>query len=588
MKRLHPMMRNSAALLVTLMLVAALLAPDLGANDKAPSVVTNPATALGQTAMSVNGTIRPHGLYTTYYFEYGPTAAYGQKTDAVPLPPRLAAFYHENWDEGMGGWESWLKASHHKEGGASRGFVRFAEPSNHDHNHDNGIGTLHLVKYLYPGFHPGKAPSASLGGGDPDLRDARISISVRGNDWKPNGSELLWWTQSQLNPEEGPSGKWKRPNWAYTGFFLTDYLTDGKWHSVEYRLLNDTNRWTYGGGNGGYVYGSIDFCQRHLNIDLFHMLAYINVKKPPTGAIDFDELTIAYRNHSLLLPSNGGKLTNAPSGGDDPARLTDGWRHGKVRAWRSPANPKEPLELVWTFEKPVVIETVQLHQNPDWPAKDVEVLLAADGKTFTPLIKRTLPEKSVPNANWGFTLDGKLKAPARALKVRILSGYRAEHWGLGEVEIFGSGATMLPDDDIHHVNTDILNLKPGTTYHVRLVATSSAGTTRGPDRTFMTPADKKPLAATGPASRITVTSAKLEGRLNALGEATTFHFEYGPDNKYGAQTIPEPGGIQITPRTAFSQVTGLKPGTTYHYRLVAKNSHGTIYGDDVTFQTPQK
>jgi hypothetical protein len=410
---------------------------------------------------------------------------------------------------------------------------------------------------------------------------------VRGNDWKPNGSELLWWTQSQLNPEEGPSGKWKRPNWAYTGFYLTDFLTDGKWHAVEYRLLNDTRRWTYGGGERGYVYGSIDFCQRHLNIDLFHMLAFIDVKKPPTGALDFDELTIAYRNHSFVFPSNGGKLVNAPQGGDDPSRLTDGWRHGKERAWRSMANPKGPLEFVWEFKHPVVIETVQLHQNPEWPAKEVEVLAAADGKTFTPLLKRALPEKVVPNANWAFTLDTKLKAAAQALKVRVNSGYRSEHWGLGEIEVFGAGAAMLPDDDICHVNTDILDLKPGTTYHYRLVAASSAGTTYGPDRSFTTPADKKPLVETGPATRVTGMTAKLEGRLTALGESTNFHFEYGLDTKYGSRTPSAFGGIQITPRTSFTQVTGLKPNSNYHYRIVAENKHGITYGADATFKTSE-
>jgi hypothetical protein len=567
--------------------VALSLSAGAAAKDAAPTITTSPATALGQTAMTANGKIHPHGRHTTYYFEYGPTTAYGSKTEAAALPPRLAAFYHESWDEGLGGWDSWLKASHHRAGGARGGFVRFAEPSNNDHNHDNGIGTLHLVKYLYPGPHPGStSPSVQLGGGDPDFRDARIYIAVRGNNWKPNGSELLWWTQSQLNIEDGyASPNWKRPNWAHTGFVLTDFLFDGKWHAVDYRLTNDSNHWTYGGGTRGYVYGSIDFCQRHLNIDLFHMLAYIDVKNPPTGSIDFDELTFAYRNYSLLLASNGGRLTSSPSGGDDAGRLIDGWRHGKDRAWRSGAKPAAPLEFVWSFERPVTIHTVQLHQNPDWPAKDVEVLVAADGKTFTPLLKRVLPEKAAPNANWAFTLDTKLKAPAGALKVRVLSGYRAEHWGLGEVEVFGTGATMLPDDDLYHVNTDITDLKPGTTYHYRLVATSSAGTTRGPDQTFTTPATKRPLAETGPASRITATSAKLEGRLNALGEATTFYFEYGTDTKYGSQTAPASGGMQITPRTAFGHVMNLKPGTTYHYRLVATSAQGTTRGVERTFRT---
>lgn len=554
--------------------------------EMAPTVVTKPATALGQTAMTVNASVHPHGLPTTYHFEYGPSTEYGRQTDSVPLPPRLAAFYHESWDEGLGGWESWLKSNHHRDGGVSGGFVRFAEPSRDDHNHDNGIGTLHLVKYLYPGPHPGTAsPSVQLGGGDPDFRDARISISVRGNDWQPNGSELLWWTQSQLNIEDGIASGWKRPNWAHTGVTLTDRLLDGKWHSVSYRLTNDSTHWTYGGGNGGYVYGSIDFCQRHLNIDLFHMLAYIDVKNPPTGSIDFDELTIAYRNYSLLLPSNGGKLTGSPAGGDDAARLTDGWRHGKDRSWRSATNPAAPQELVWSFERPVTIETVQLHQNPDWPAKDVEVLVAADSTTFTPLLKRVLPEKGVPTNNWAFTFDTKLKAPAAALKVRVLSGYKPDHWGLGEVEVFGSGAVMRPDDDISYVNTDITGLEPGVTYHYRLVAVSSAGTTRGADRTFTTPATKQPLAETGKASRIAPTTARLDGRLNALGVPTMFHFEYGLDTNYGSQTTPTSGGLQITPRTTFGDLTGLKPKMTYHYRLVVTNAHGTSRGADETFQT---
>ena len=32
-------------------------------------------------------------------------------------------------------------------------------------------------------------------------------------------------------------------------------------------------------------------------------------------------------------------------------------------------------------------------------------------------------------------------------------------------------------------------------------------------------------------------------------------------------------------------VTGLAPGTTYHYRLVATSSDGTTYGGDQVFQT---
>src|SRR5262249_54437320 len=154
---------------------------------------------------TVNGSIHPHGLATSYHFEYGPTEGYGSKTAPKGLPPRLAAFYHESWDEGDGGWGSWgiKKLEHFRDGGVSSGFVRYSEPGGHDHNHDNGIGTVHLAKYLYTGAWGRIAglPSAQLAAGDPDLRDARVSVWVRGKDWVPNGTELMWWTQSQSNPE---------------------------------------------------------------------------------------------------------------------------------------------------------------------------------------------------------------------------------------------------------------------------------------------------------------------------------------------------------------------------------------------------
>src|ERR1043165_1298749 len=83
------------------------------AAEAEPTVVTRPATTLGQTAMTVNGAIHPHGLPTTYYFEYGPTTQYGRRTADQSLPPRLAAFYHESWNDGQHGWESRLTSLHY-------------------------------------------------------------------------------------------------------------------------------------------------------------------------------------------------------------------------------------------------------------------------------------------------------------------------------------------------------------------------------------------------------------------------------------------------------------------------------------------
>jgi hypothetical protein len=172
----------------------------LGAAEPAPEVETLPATLLGIHGLTVNGRIQPHGLPATYHFEYGPTAAYGLNTPEKPLPPKLAAYYRESWDEGWNGWMSWdTRLQHFSDGGALRGYIRYSGCPRDDHNHDDGIGTVHLAQYMYPGRIELSVPSAYLAAGDPDFRDAKIKIAIRGIDWRPNGTELMWWSQSQSN-----------------------------------------------------------------------------------------------------------------------------------------------------------------------------------------------------------------------------------------------------------------------------------------------------------------------------------------------------------------------------------------------------
>ena len=573
---------------------------------EAPDVSTRPPSTRGLTGITFNGSVHPHGFYTEYYFEYGPTDSYGQRTAVRPLPPRLAAFYRESWDRDSGGWMGGLfgnPSQHRSSGGADDvdggGFVRFSEPDEDDENHNDGIGTLHLPLALHCG-PMGNTP-AHLGGGDPDLRGAQVCLWVRGNDWIANGSELLWWTQSQSNIEVGHQVPgFRRANWAYTAFSLNEFLQSGQWEKVEYQLHHDSEMWTYGGNNlkqfspkhfSRYSYWSIDESQQHVNVDFIHALAFVDPKNPPTGAIDFDEFELTYRNHSLLTASNGGELLQSPPtspGEPGPAALTDGWRQGAGRTWRSVKDPHEPLDFDYKFADPVVIHTIQLHQNTDWPAKEVQVLVSKDGISYTLLLEKVLPEMGTPNANFAFTLDTDFSAKAEYLKVRILSGYKSVHWGLGEIEVFGEGAVKLPDDDLYFVNTDVDNLSPGATYHYRLVAVNDAGTVCGENQTFTTPADNSPLVFTGAASRVTATSAKVEGRLNPMGLPMHFYFEYGPDANYGSRSPETYGGLQDTPRTSLATLTGLNPDTTYHYRLVVANEVGTTYGNDAFLRTVSK
>ncbi len=102
------------------------------------------------------------------------------------------------------------------------------------------------------------------------------------------------------------------------------------------------------------------------------------------------------------------------------------------------------------------------------------------------------------------------------------------------------------------------------------------------------PSAGPPTASTGSASAITQVSATLSGSVNPDGLGTNYHFEYGTSTSYGSSS---PAGALPAGRTALPvsmTVGGLKPGTTYHYRLVASNADGTSDGPDATFRTPRR
>ena len=80
-------------------------------------------------------------------------------------------------------------------------------------------------------------------------------------------------------------------------------------------------------------------------------------------------------------------------------------------------------------------------------------------------------------------------------------------------------------------------------------------------------------------------TASLIGGIYPNGLDTTYSWQYGTSTAYGQQTTPRDVGSGTAPVTAQASLTGLTPGVTYHYRLVATNSDGTDYGYDYTMAT---
>jgi hypothetical protein len=129
----------------------------------------------------------------------------------------------------------------------------------------------------------------------------------------------------------------------------------------------------------------------------------------------------------------------------------------------------------------------------------------------------------------------------------------------------------------------ITGLAPGTTYYYRIVASSATGESFGGPVAFTT--QPPPAVSTGSASEIGQFQAQLNSSVNPEGLETHYSFEYGETTSYGSSTAVGNAGAGPNPVSAPAEATGLKPSTTYHFRVVAASSAGTTYGVDATFTT---
>jgi WD40 repeat protein len=138
------------------------------------------------------------------------------------------------------------------------------------------------------------------------------------------------------------------------------------------------------------------------------------------------------------------------------------------------------------------------------------------------------------------------------------------------------------------VSANLAGLSPGTVYHYRLIVTNADHVTiPTPDHELTT---RGPRVSEEQVTGVEMTAATLNALIDPNGAATTYHFEYGSSESYG-QSTPESlsVGADGAEHPATARITGLAPGTTYHYRVVADSEPtGTpeaFDGLDRTFTT---
>jgi uncharacterized protein (TIGR02145 family) len=133
--------------------------------------------------------------------------------------------------------------------------------------------------------------------------------------------------------------------------------------------------------------------------------------------------------------------------------------------------------------------------------------------------------------------------------------------------------------------SSLINLLPGTTYHVRAYATNSTGTGYGNDVYFNTVPVGLATITTKPVTLITFFSAASGGDISDAGGGTiTMKGVCWSTN--ADPTISDGHTDNGTGTADFaSYLTPLIHNTTYHVKAYATNSAGTAYGDEVVFTT---
>ncbi|MBC7128184.1 MAG: PKD domain-containing protein [Thermoplasmatales archaeon] len=157
----------------------------------------------------------------------------------------------------------------------------------------------------------------------------------------------------------------------------------------------------------------------------------------------------------------------------------------------------------------------------------------------------------------------------------------------GETLSYGYSTSKITYYGQANFSATVSGLKADTTYHFRVVAKNSRKTFYGNDVTFRT-SPSLPEVTTNDATDISYNSATLNGYLNKVGASSCevwFVYDNASHDKIEDYRYNTSHIIKTSPSSFSSTISNLEVNKTYYFRAIAKNSEGTVFGEEKNFTT---
>jgi hypothetical protein len=143
------------------------------------------------------------------------------------------------------------------------------------------------------------------------------------------------------------------------------------------------------------------------------------------------------------------------------------------------------------------------------------------------------------------------------------------------------------------VSADPTELKPHTTYHLRLRAENQGGQSTATAASTFTTEAVAPTVGHTFVSSVGTEDATLNAQVNPGGAPTTFHFEYVTQAHFEAEEFIGATSTTETPlgaednaeHVASTSIEGLDPDATYRFKAIATNAKGSTEGEARWFHT---